>query len=259
MKHVKYFAGLIDADGSFDLASNKLASGLYRLQARVTLYQKNQYELLEELGEPFGIKPHLIKRDNLGCISLSSNKAKRLIEHLKSHLVIKRPVAEYVYSRNGELVTKEELNAAKAELRALRLEPQPERNFPSRQWMAGYIDGDGCILSRFNKRTGGLEFKLTIVSHSSQSAGLELIKKCFGGRIHREGNSEVMRYQLTLTPENVKKLEYFGKHMRIKHDQYRFIHDVLVNKKHYFRNGGSRENNLLLHRELQSMKGTRND
>lgn len=259
MKHIKYFAGLIDADGSFDIAPVKLADGTYRVRSRVCLYQKGQYKLLEELGSTFGIKPYIIKRDDLGCLSLTSNKARRLIEHLKSHLVIKRPVAEYVYSINGMTVSKDELDRMKKDLKDLRKQEQPPRNFPSRQWMAGYIDGDGCILSQFNKRTGGLEFKLTAVSHSSQLAGLKLIQKCFGGRIHREGNSEVMRYQLTLNPTNVTKLDYFGKHMRIKHEQYRFIRDVLVNRRHYLRNGGTPENNLKMHRELQSMKGTRND
>lgn len=259
MKHIKYFAGLIDADGSFDLSCYKLADGNYRVRARVGLYQKNQYDLLNEIGLHFGVTPYFIERDQLGCVSLTSTKAKRFIEHLKSHLVIKRPVAEFVYKNNGRTVTKEELTILKAEMKALRYQAQPERNFPPRQWMAGYIDGDGCIHSTYNKRTGGLEFKLSAVSHESQIVGLELIKKCFGGRIHREGNSGVMRYHLTLTPMNVEKLEYFGKHMRIKHDQYKFIRDVLVNRKHYLRNGGTAENNLKMHRELQSMKGTRND
>lgn len=259
MKHIKYFAGLIDADGSFDFSPHKLADGRYRVWARVCLYQKDQPDLLSELGKHFDMNPYMIERDQLGCLALTGKKALRFIEHLRSHLVIKRPVADFVARNNRRIVTKEELKSLKQELKDLRKEAQPERNFPARQWMAGYIDGDGCIISQFNKRTGGLEFRLCAVSHESQLVGLELIKKCFGGRIHREGDSGVMRYQLTLTPMNIEKLSYFGKHMRIKHEQYKFIHDVLSNRKHYIRNGGSAENNLKMHRELQSIRGTRND
>ena len=195
MKDIKYFAGLIDADGSFTFNVRKLTDGNFRIRARCAIYQKNQFDLLQEFGSQFEVNPYTIKRDNLDCVVFVGKKALRLIEHLRSHLVIKRPVADFVVKHNNKIVSELELKDLKAQLKTLRLVDQPERNFPSRKWMAGYIDGDGCLISSKNKR-GYLCFNLTVTSHGSQKAGLDLMHKCFGGSIYCDKNSEVYRWKL---------------------------------------------------------------
>lgn len=259
MKDVKYFAGLFDADGTFGISPRKLSDGTYHIRVCVALYQKDQEQLMIDLGKHFNVSPNFITRDQMYSITFFGNKGIRLIQHLRKHLVIKKLIADFVCSLEGMIVSKEELKDIREQIKLKRLEQQPEKNFPARKWMAGYIDGDGCIRSQFNKKGGGLEFRLAIVSHESQMSAIKLIQKCFGGVFRKENKTGVIRYQLTLSPNNIDKLEYFGKHLKIKFEQYELVHDVLSNRKHYLREGATPESNYDLHLKLQNMKCTRND
>lgn len=249
LTNLKYWAGLIDADGSFDIVPFKSDAG-YTLSAKVHLYQKD-LRPLELLSDYYGVPV----RDSKGCsrFTLVGYKAVQFINEIKNHLVIKRNVAEYVSSIQGVKVSEDELKVIRSTLKLKRKEESPAKPFPSRKWMAGYIDGDGCLLSSYRKSDGVLEFKLSVVSHYSQSAGLELMHRYFGGTIVSQ--QDVRRWNVSLSVSQGKRvLEYFTQHLLMKQDQANLILECLRSKRHIRRYGATAEANLYIHRQLQSMK-----
>lgn len=242
MIDVKYFAGFIDADGSFNLFVQKLANGLFKIYPKVSLAQLEfRNESLRELAEHYGVAVHTINNGTLTNVSLHCAKAITFINLIKNHLVIKKEVAEYLLSVAGKEVTEEELKAIKSVVKQLRKQNVPNKNFPSRKWMAGYIDGDGCFYSKVTKN-GVLNCKLIIASSSDALAGLELIKKSFGGSIRIEGNSS--KYELHISSSKATELyDYIGKHLRIKKTQMELVRNWVGENRHAKSKGATYETN----------------
>lgn len=248
MINVKYYAGLFDADGSFDFRPNKRDNGKYYIDIKAVLYQKD-VRVLIELAQKFDVP---IKQTK-GCCSviLQGNKAKRLMEMIKNHLVIKKQVVEYLLQIKGSTV--DDVSVVRETVKAKRKEAAPEKDFPSRAWMAGYVDGDGCILSSFRKTDGNLEFKLSVVSHKTQRAGIDLMHKAFKGIIVEQG--DCVRWNVSLSVTKGKQvLSYFTKHLVMKQDQAYLVLNCLNTRKHFRKEGASVEGNLKIHQQLQTLK-----
>mgnify|MGYP000170941076 CR=1 FL=1 len=251
LKNLKYYAGLFDADGSFDIDASIKADGSYYINARATLYQKDIRPLIE-LANEFDVE--VKKYDVVHSVNLRGAKARMFIEQVKRHLVIKGAVAQFVLDNaKTKVANKEELKALRKEVKAKRAERTPEKPFPSRKWMAGYVDGDGCLLSSYRKKDGVLEFKLTVTSHVTQMQGLELMHKVFGGYITSQ--NDVRQWHVTLSvSRGTRVLSYFHKHLVMKGDQANLILGCLSSKRHIRRCGATQEGNLEIHRNLQAMK-----
>jgi hypothetical protein len=248
MKNVKYWAGLFDSDGSFDIDPTKRENGSYYINARATLYQKNPAPL-ELLAAEYGVEIKPSK--NCFCVSLRGKNARMFIQEIKQHLVIKRNVAEFVLSVAQTTVA--DIKALRQEVKNARATRTSEKDFPSRRWMAGYIDGDGCIHSSYRKRDGNLEFKLAVVSHESQNAGLLLMQKAFGGIITEQ--RDVRKWSVTLSVTKGKQvLEFFTQHLLMKKQQADLVLDCLRTGKHLLRKGATPEGNLRIHKTLQQLK-----
>jgi len=248
MKYVKYYAGLFDADGSFDMWPTKRQNGKYYINIKATLYQKDR-SVFSHLVEEYGVEI----KEGKGCsyVTLHGSKAERLMNILKKHLVIKGAVAEYLLSMKGKTV--EDIKAVRLNIKAKRAEQTTEKNYPSRQWMAGYVDGDGCLYSSFRKKDGNLEFKLAVVSHYTQEAGLLLLHKAFGGYITSQG--DVRKWNLSLSVTKGKQvLPFFKEHLKMKKDQADLILGCLTTGKHFRKRGASWEGNRLIHLQLQELK-----
>jgi intein/homing endonuclease len=249
LKNVKYWAGLFDADGSFDFRPTKRNNGNYYLNISATLYQKD-ISVLEEFSLLYGIEV----KPSKGCsyVRLHGSKAEMFMNEVKKHLVVKRKVVEYLLTLKGTTV--DALPPVRNKVRQKRKE-NFSAVFPSRQWMAGYIDGDGCILSSYRKSDGVLEFKLSVVSHVTQMCGLALMKKQFGGSITEQG--DVRKWTVSLSISKGKQvLGYFMKHLKMKLPQAALVMECLNSRKHLRREGATHESNLELHRRLQSLKST---
>lgn len=253
IKNIKYYAGIFDADGTFDVQFTKRSEDVYYAQVRCTLYQvESRRKVLDMLAQEFNVKVKPSK--GCLCVTLNCSKAIMFIQQVKNHLIIKRPVAEKVLELDKTFCSKIETKELRSLIKESRLCSSYERNFPSRKWMAGYIDGDGSINSYFNKRTGLVEYRLSIVSHHSQRSAIDLIHKCFGGRVHKDKNC--IRYALTLNYSTRDKLSYFGKHLILKKSQYDFVKNIITNQLNFKKNGATYESNLKLHRKLQDMNNT---
>lgn len=248
MKNVKYYAGLFDADGSFDMWPTKRDNGLYYINIKATLYQKDT-RVLEILSKELGVPIH--RSGNVSAITLHGTKAQMFMENVKNHLVVKRRVVEYLLSIKGDTV--EDISKIREKIREKRTTSAPEKDWPSRRWMAGYIDGDGCLYSSFRKKDGNLEFKLAVVSHVTQQDGLLLMKKAFGGYITSQG--DIRKWNLSLSVTKGKQvLGHFGQHLIMKKDQAALILDCLNTGKHFRKKGASWEMNRKIHLQLQELK-----
>lgn len=248
MKNIKYYAGLFDADGSFDIDPTKRSDGSYYINIRATLYQKDT-TVLEPLAQHFGVEI----RDSKGCscVALRGDNALRFMEQVKRHLVIKKEVVEFLIPIKGTKT--KDIKSIRSAVQDARKRVAPEKNYPSRQWMAGYIDGDGCIHSSFRKSDGNIEFKLAVVSHYTQEAGLLLMQKAFGGNITKQ--EDVRKWNISLSISKGKQLfGFFGKHLRMKKQQADLVLDCLRSRKHLRREGATYDDNIRLHHCLQSLK-----
>ena len=248
MKNIKYYAGFFDADGSFDIDPTRRGNGSYYINIRATLYQKDTI-VLAEFARYWGVEVKPSK--GCYCVSLRGSKAEMFMNEVKRHLVIKRNIVEYLLAIKG--TNTNDIKSIRDAVKKARIQESPERLFPSRQWMAGYIDGDGCIYSNFRKTDGNLSFKLAVVSHKTQIAGLRLMEKAFGGYITKQEDVHKWNIDLSIT-KGKQLLEFFGMHLRNKKQQEDLVLDCLRSKKHFRRNGATYEMNRDIHSTLQQLK-----
>lgn len=249
LKNSKYWAGIFDADGSFDFRPAKRENGLYNITATATLYQKDT-DILKELASIYNVEV----KPSKGCsyVRLHGTNARCFMQEIHKHLVIKHGVVDYLLS--VDLTTVEDVKEIREKVKEARKISNP-KVFPSRQWMAGYIDGDGCIHSSFRKKDGNLEFKLAVVSHNTQRSGLDLMSKQFGGYITTQG--DVCKWNVSLSISKGKELlGYFGKHLKLKSKQASLVLECLNSKKHLRREGATWEQNAQIHSKLQELKST---
>lgn len=257
LKSFKYYAGLIDSDGYVGLSFNKSTNGKYSLYALVQLrlrddsaekvipyladfYKVNTYREMKELGNP-----------QLGVL-LSGKKAVRFLNEIKKHSVLKRDIMEFVIKYNGKSFDEDELPDIRKQLKELRADRAPSKKpFPSRQWVAGYIDGDGCLFSDLTQ-DGYLHFKLCIASHRNDPQGIELIAKYYGGviTIRNDGNYS---YVLSVT-KSCKLLADVLPHIKIKRTQFDLVKHVIDSGCHLKKNGATRDSNQVIHTKLKELK-----
>lgn len=257
--NVKYYAGLFDSDGSFQIQAVKLNNGNFKIHAKATICQLQFRDRpLKELADYFqvslydkGTKPHETAATQFVVVG---NKALTLIQKIKNHLVIKKEVAEFIEQVHGQEVNEIVLKTIRGLLKELRYEIHPlTNNHPSSGWMAGYIDGDGCLRSQLSNR-GKLDTKLEVTSYDRDMQGVELLKKAFGGSIHKHGQNAV-RWVLHLNESNAQKvLGYFSNHSRIKRTQVLFVLDYLNKGKHLKKRGATFDSNKELKEKLQNLK-----
>lgn len=160
-------------------------------------------------------------------LQLRCGPARKVMERLKKHMVLKRHHAEQMLELVNDsdvLRTDEDVRAVRDRVKAIRrqgVDTLP--NFPARKWLAGYVDGDGCFSVKVCQKTGYAYPKLTIMAAPNYTAGIRLIEKRFGGKIWRYGDN--FQYTLHLSqPSKAKEvLGYFAKHLFVKKGQAYFL------------------------------------
>ena len=242
MFDAKYFAGFVDADGSLSVHVQKRDNGRYGLYPKVNIGQLEfRDHSLREIAKFYDVSLYTRKGTDMTLLDLTGNKAVRFIEQIKQHLVIKQELAEYLLTLPSE-VSDDELKAIKKVVKALRKKDVPTKNHPSRKWMAGYIDGDGCFYAKI-KRNGTLDTRLVIASSADALAGLNLIKKAFGGSIRTSGQNTA-HYELFLGVHKARELfDFCGQHLRIKKAQAELVKAYVCENRHSLSNGGTYESN----------------
>lgn len=257
LKGFKYYAGLVDSDGYIGLSFNKSTNGKYSVYAivQISLREDSAMKVLPYLGEFYKI-PLYREEKELGNpqlnISFSGKKAIRFLNEIKNHLVIKNKLSVFVSEISGNSYFDYELPVIREKLKELRADRTASlKPFPSRQWVAGYVDGDGCLFSDLTSE-GYLHIKLCIASHKNDPQGIELISKYYGGviTVRKDGNYS---YVLSVT-KSCKLLADVLPHIKIKRTQFDLVKHIIDSGCHLKKNGASRESNRMLFTKLKELK-----
>lgn len=268
MNEIKYYAGLIDADGSFILKPYKTDKGyVIRSQFKLELKCSSEWVMLP-LADEFSAPICKCSRTDIRTgetyesvyLYITSDRCVRLMEQLRQHLVVKQPLVDALLKFDKHVVSKEELKQIRTYCKAARdcLSPTHKTKV-SRQWMAGYIDGDGSISSSYRKRGGCLSFKLTVASNVNDPQGLVLLHKAFGGFIVYGKNNE-MWWGLHIGRNNIEKVfGHFIQHLKLRRKQANLVISEVRNRPTYKRNSPEKAaHNLDVHNTLKRLK-TSND
>jgi hypothetical protein len=225
----KYIAGFLDADGSIQIAWRNVDRensnpDLKRAYLSLEFSQKaDQSRVLDLISKRIG---GVVAIDFRGysLLKVFGSQAEQVLSRICKHLVIKRHYAKVCLEIHGKVCNRREMAARLTEERRQPSLPLP--NFPSRQWLAGYIDGDGSFVGYANRKdTTVAVVQCQIVASEYDAEGLDIIRKNFGGTMSRVTKMpHLFVWKLGLEPSKAKKfLGYFSKHLVTKRDQAMFI------------------------------------
>lgn len=223
----KYIAGFFDADGTVNVV---FQSDTKRPQLRLGFCQAtSQDEVLHLIHEEWGghLRYNIVKGVSYTHLTWSGNKqCAMLLNRIKQFLVIKRHYAEVCLDVCSRQIERDEIPKVREYLAIQRKQKSlPLPKHPSRKWLAGYIDGDGCIsVQSISKHSGLASLILHIAASNYDTEGLEIIQKQFGGRINDMCEGRVKQYQLSLPASKVNEVfaEIYTA-MIVKRDQAEFI------------------------------------
>ena len=220
----KYLAGFIDADGHFSVRARLGARpDLEFSVAQAVGFQDPLIELQQEFGGVIRLK-HDGQHAEL---QMRGAPARKVFERLKKYLVLKQDQVErFLDLVDRGVVTKTDADVKAVrnrvkEIRAYGATRQP--NYPSRKWMAGYIDGDGSFAVKVCKKTGYAYPNLTILAAPNYFVGITLLQKAFGGRINAMGQNAVWSVSLSQPSKIEQVLGYCAQHLRRKQAQAYFL------------------------------------
>lgn len=239
----KYIAGFTDADGSIQLlwrALDRADNDPTMRRAYLSLewsQRSDRDDVLRQMKDQEGGTLYTSKCGKYSTLKLFGKPAEMLLYRIVKFLVVKRRYAEVVL----ELVRKPlPVEAAKAYLKIQRKQPADRMpNYPSRKWLAGYFDGDGCFGVRVPKNRNSAQITAEITASDYDSVGIELLCKCFGGSIAERtlnGGGKIRSWTLTMPPSKVQQfIGHFGKYMIVKKAQADFL--MSCASVGHFRNG----------------------
>lgn len=242
----KYIAGFLDSDGCVSLDWYKGRPSLIVSFSQKTSQDEVLYLIQQRLGVGF-IRYNIIKGTSYSFYCIKAKKAEMVLSRIKKYLVIKRHYAEACLFLINQRRRFEDWNDRKEWLKAQRkVLSMPLPNYPSRKWMAGYIDGDGCFsVSAGNKirnkngkgfyerLTALIEFSITSSLYDIE--GITIIQNAFGGKISNQGQ-DCKRLRLSLNPTKAIQIhKHCGKYLIVKKDQFDYI--LGCAKIGHYRNG----------------------
>lgn len=226
----KYIAGFLDADGCVEVMWRKPTRGYTGPDARMYLslnftQMTQQDEVIHRIHESIGGSLYHYERSFGGVTTLKMNHTDtvKTLNRIRKYIVIKRHYVDVCLEKAGEVYNKAETSAYLKEQRRVRSLPLPKH--PTRQWLAGYFDGDGAILVRKPKSRMSAQPVLQIACSDFDSEGVEIIHKAFGGSIQQPPKKPQLRVWVCALPPSkaIQVFGYFGKHLVVKRDQADFI------------------------------------
>lgn len=232
----KYLAGLLDSDGG--IGWQRVRKGLTpRFQLSIT-QRLDKAQVLYKIKDTFGGEVAVRKREGdrynypVAVWYAGGTTSANILRRVLQHCVIKRDYFEWAC----EMATKK-LEMDGAEFNALRKLKRKsrcsvEKNFPSRKWLAGYFDGDGTIGVSHIREDGKAIIRFGVTCHKDDSAGVDLLTKCFGGKLTDTSvNKTCWQWTLYLSERNsgqgIKFLDHFANHCEIKKDQILAVRQYL--------------------------------
>ena len=229
----KYLAGLIDADGSFGVRYFRRPQGDYRPAMFLQVSQKAaRDQVLYMLQDSFGGLVHTkSSRTGYGggdqsVWEVPHTEAMKILYRLDKYMVVKRGRAPLMvdYIHNNSRVAEDRLEAHRLQLDVIRKYRHTLPNYPSRKWMAGYFDGDGCFASRVDKKSGYCYLSMRVTAHRDDSNSIDLLHKAFGGLVNYSRGEHLPCWVLHLPPSKaLKAVGHFAKHLVVKRAEAYFV------------------------------------
>jgi hypothetical protein len=173
-------------------------------------------------------------------LTLKTGAAQILLNRISQHLVVKRHFAEVVLDLAQRLVTKEEIPKTKAYLDVHRFLPSlPLPKHPSRKWVAGYLDGDGCLsVTKLNRLGSVSNLVLHVACDRRKNEGIQLLQKAFGGNTYPMRGDKCLQWVLHLDPAKVRAMfPDIAQRMVVKADQAFFL--LGCSQMGHFRDGSN--------------------
>lgn len=255
----KYLAGFLDADGSFGIKLRPLAAGRVRPYLWLQASQKGSNGfVIHEIARKFGGSVNTVydvteqgEPRETARWDCPPKQARMLLGRIAQYFVLRRSFARWCLSADRmDSMSKVEGDALLVDAKAKRLmRSDPLPNFPTRKWMAGYIDGNGCFASALRRRkhstSAVLEMRIADGTHDIE--GLELLLKAFGGKLYPEPNRQRVTWVLNLEPSKAREfIPYFAKHLLVKKAQAYFVLACA--------DGGNYRDGEPIHRAMQHLK-----
>lgn len=222
----KYVAGFFDADGSVSVVFH---ADCIAPQLRVAFSQKTeQDEVLHLIQKEYGgcLTYDVVNGVSYTKLSYSGNRqCEKLLRRIVPWSVIKRHYINVCLDVCQRKVNKSEHEAIRAYLKIQRKQRSlPLPKHPTRKWLAGYIDGDGCISATTVGRYATGKVVLHIAASDFDTEGIELIQKQFGGVIHDMCEGRVRQLVIPLSASKAKDIfADIARHMIVKRSQVEFI------------------------------------
>ena len=193
---IKYLAGLLDADGSFFFnftANRAYLTVSLDLSTGIDKDSKYSYWLSDKLG----VIPHFNTRElnakgvqSIKIVISKRSTIEMLVPRLIKHLVIKGGHLNRLFEKWKEVRGIKLNDDEVAELKQFTIEsrkqvgPVKPKEWLSRAYVAGFIDGDGCYCMKKSSGT----YNVSTVSHINDRVVTDLLFKQYGGRIHFQEN-----------------------------------------------------------------------
>lgn len=231
----KYIAGLADADGSLAIGATKFDEKFVpNLTFKITQ--------AKSIDKDFKLMNYLFNNVKLGRLHIctnqkgnradicewavsSRNELEIFLPRIIKYLVIKgthfdrtltwwRNIRGFSYDLQELQWFRKNLKQSRADTGSLK-----PKNYPSAAWLAGYVDGDGCLY------LGPKQKMFTVSFHKDDMVGPLFIQKAFGGNIYEhlwKNSPDVCQYRLTLggkyklNPTGEKFIRYILPHLHIK-------------------------------------------
>lgn len=223
----KYIAGFLDADGSIGVS---FAANTRRPQLGIDFAQNtDQDEVLHRIHEEIGVGSVCVRTSNFGTqystLSIKGKDARMLLSRVGQYLVVKRHFAEIAVDVSNRSVEKEEIPKIREYLKIHRYLPSlPLPKHPTRGWVAGYLDGDGCISVSRLTELGQANMVLHVAGDARKVEGIELLQKAFGGRIYDMRNGKCRQWILHMdSSKALSVLSDIAPRMVVKADQAQFL------------------------------------
>lgn len=224
----KYIAGFLDADGSIGIGFNRETR---RPQLSVSFSQNvSQDEVVHRIHEELRCGSICERTSNAetrySTLTLTGSDARMLLNRIGHYLVVKRHFAAVAVDVSQRSIDPGEIETVKAYLKVHRFMPSlPVPPHPSRSWMAGYLDGDGCFsITKVSKFGEVKDLVLHVAADKRKVEGLELIQKNFGGRIYPMSQDRCRQLVIRLDPPKVLSMcPDLAKRMVVKADQVYFL------------------------------------
>lgn len=228
---IKYLAGLFDADGSCSIRFNKNNRLHIRLQIAASDAVSRNHEILYWLKDTFGgvVNHHATLRNSTVKVWVmqSRRELELLIPRLVKHLVIKGSSLAGTWNLykvyGGRPLEDHEVQRIKEHQSIIRKlnGPVKPKNHPTWAWVAGYIDGDGCLFNRYYAKYRSHHMRVVATAHVNDLCGLNLLQKAFGGDIRlKSGSDSVYVWSRNLGYRDssfaVKFLRKLVRHLKIK-------------------------------------------